>query len=829
MKRSPSALHIAAITFVILFCAATASAATEKLLYSFHMTSHGQAPNGGLISDSAGNLYGVTQLGGAYDNGAVFMLSPNANSGWTETVLYSFKGLIGGGTDGYWPTGSLTFDSAGNLYGATSWGGDSPNKVGTIFKLTKTNGKWKESIVWNFQHVSSTDGFNPQGGLVFDKSGNLYGTTEEGGGYTQNGCSFDGGCGTVFRLSPKPNGKWKESILYVFQGETDGQYPNDALAIDAGGNLYGTTRASASYYGAVFQVSPNASGSWTETTLYTFTDGADGGYPAGGLILDASGNLDGTTEFGGTSTACSGSPCGTVFQLAPGSNNQWTEKVLYSFNGADGEQPQGKLSLDQSGNLYGTAFYGGSSNLGTAFKLSSGSGGWSESVLWSFTGGADGQTPQFGVIAGSEGHVYGVNYPVYSTSGNGVVFELAANSQGVWSETTLDGFADADGGLPQASLISDSAGNLYGVTSQGGSHNFGTVFKLTPAANGWTETILYNFSSAAGYVSSDPSILIFDSAGNLYGEAAYGGSSNEGMVFELSPGSNGKWAEKTLFNFTSPKTGTLPFGGLIFDAAGNLYGATYNGGVVKKGCGLGCGTVFKLSPAQDAWKETILYEFNGGTDGAKPPAGVVFDQVGNLYGVTSSGGITEVGCGRGCGTVFQLTPGSSGAWAENLIHEFTGQKGDGSDPQSGVTFDQAGNLYGTAAAGGNHGHVCGSGGCGTVYELSPHSGSWSETNLYTFDGSDAVFPVGTLIFDRAGNLYGVTEGGAFGLTGNVFELSPASGGSWSYNELWGFALIGTGDGYFPEAGVILGPSGTLYGTTEGGGQENWGAVFQITQ
>jgi uncharacterized repeat protein (TIGR03803 family) len=145
-----------------------------------------------------------------------------------------------------------------------------------------------------------------------------------------------------------------------------------------------------------------------------------------------------------------------------------------------------------------------------------------------------------------------------------------------------------------------------------------------------------------------------------------------------------------------------------------------------------------------------------------------------------------------------------------------------------VIFDQAGNLYGTASSGGNHGEVCGTNGCGTVYELSSHPGSWSETILNAFDGSDATFPAAGLIFDPAGNLYGTTEGGSFGLTGNVFELSPASGGSWSYNYLYGFQNIGTGDGYFPEASVILGPSGTLYGTTAGGGQENWGTVFQIT-
>jgi uncharacterized repeat protein (TIGR03803 family) len=170
MKRSQFTLHIAAVAFAILFAVASAHAGTENILYNFHMTSHGQYPSGGLISDAAGNLYGTTEYGGAYDYGEVFMLSPNAKGAWTQTILCSFKGENGGSKDGWYPTGALTFDSSGNLYGATTWGGDSTDKVGTIFKLTKTNGKWKESVIWSFQQFNSKDGFNPQGGLAFDKA-----------------------------------------------------------------------------------------------------------------------------------------------------------------------------------------------------------------------------------------------------------------------------------------------------------------------------------------------------------------------------------------------------------------------------------------------------------------------------------------------------------------------------------------------------------------------------------------------------------------------------------------------------------------------------------
>src|SRR5205807_2509064 len=210
-------------------------------------------------------------------------------------VLYSFKGYVGGASDGIAPTGALTLDSVGNLYGATTSGGKSSsgtigtvNDAGIVFKLTKTNGTWKESIVWTFDQFSSTDGFNPQGGMVFDKAGNLYGTTFQGGGNTQSSCNTSVGCGTVFRLIPKANGQWTEQILYVFQGQADGAFPNDGLAVDATGSLYGTTLAEPPSNGVVFKLS-NSGGVWTETTIYTFSGGSDGDAPGGSLIVDHAG------------------------------------------------------------------------------------------------------------------------------------------------------------------------------------------------------------------------------------------------------------------------------------------------------------------------------------------------------------------------------------------------------------------------------------------------------------------------------------------------------------------------------------------------------------
>lgn len=824
--------------FALFFAADSAFAGTETILYSFSATVNGQFPAGGLISDSAGNLYGTTLYGGADGNGAVFMLSPSADGGWTETVLYSFKGYVNGATDGMFPIGSLTFDGEGNLYGATTGGGPGSrdgfhNSAGTIFKLTKKNGKWTESILWSFENDSVTDGFSPLGGLVFDKSGNLYGTTYEGGGEgggEGGSCGVIIGCGTVFRLVPTASGPWKEEILYVFLNLSDGAFPDAGLAIDQDGNLYGTNLAIASS-GLVFEVS-NSGGAWKETTLYTFTGGADGGHPGGSLILDQTGNLYGVTLEGGTSAGCSGYPCGTVFELSPGSSG-WTEEVLHSFSGTDGSSPEGGLSFDSSGNLYGTTAYGGSDSYGVVFELSPVSSGWSESTLWNFTGLTDGAGPSFGVTIGAAGQLYGA-VAENTFVGNGVIFELTS-SQGVWSETTLESFPFTDGGAVLSGVIADSSGNLYGTTSEAGSRGFGTAFKLTNSGEGWQEQTLYNFTTGVAdgtYSYSDPSALLFDNAGNLYGETEFGGSAGYGMVFELSPASGGSWTEKTLFNFTGSTTGEYPVGGLIFDSDGNLYGTTSGGGL--NSCYQGCGTVFKLTPsAQGAWDETVVHFFAAGlNDGGTPKGGVIFDKAGNLYGTTDSGGISGFPCpATGCGVVFSLSPSSGSKWTESVLHEFSGAPADGANPVAGLVFDQAGNLYGTTIQGGSQDNGTVPYGYGAVFELSPKSGGWSETMLYGFPGTGGVEPVAPLIVDSLGNLYGTAENGQI-VFGTVFELSP-SAGSWTETLLHGFPIPGSssprsGDGFYPESGLLFGPSGVLYGTTVDGGQANWGTVYKIT-
>jgi uncharacterized repeat protein (TIGR03803 family) len=316
--------------------------------------------------------------------------------------------------------------------------------------------------------------------------------------------------------------------------------------------------------------------------------------------------------------------------------------------------------------------------------------------------------------------------------------------------------------FPIGGLVFDAAGNLYGTTNAGGSGDTefigGAVFELTKMCGRWTEKTLHNFGSGKdGFAPDAGRGLIFDAAGNLYGTDPDGGAGQGlGIVFELSPTAEGDWTEKILLN------GDGPEGGLIFDAAGNLYGTTYSGGSEQSrgNCQFGCGIAFELSPAADGgWTERILHNFGGAGDGGTPKASLIFDAAGNLYGTTYAGGAF------GIGTAFELSPQSGGGWTESILHSF-GNGEDGSALFAGVTFDVSGNLYGTAWTGGAFGG-------GTVYELTPEAGGdWTEKTLHSFgNGKDGSGPHGELILDAEGNLYGTAGGGVYGL-GTVFEITP---------------------------------------------------------
>lgn len=288
-----------------------------------------------------------------------------------------------------------------------------------------------------------------------------------------------------------------------------------------------------------------------------------------------------------------------------------------------------------------------------------------------------------------------------------MVFELTPNNDGTWAESTLHSFGNGnDGSILSCGLIFDASGNLYGTTQRGGAYGNGIVFELTPNGDGtWTENILYAFTG--GDEGSQPfSALVFDSDGNLYGTAMYGGAHGNSVVFELSPQANGTWMEKVLHSFGTD--GNQPQSALVFDSAGRLYGTTYSGGTH------GEGVVFQLTPNSDGtWTRKVLHNFTGGKDGGNTNVGVTLDSAGNVYGVTENGGPNgSVRASHpayyGHGVVFELVPTQTGGWKERLIHAFAGH---GSDPEADVIFDAAGNIYGTTRIGNNNN--------GLVYEITP--------------------------------------------------------------------------------------------------------------
>jgi uncharacterized repeat protein (TIGR03803 family) len=416
---------------------------------------------------------------------------------WKEKVLYSFQN----DPDGKWPAGGVIFGKDGNLYGATQAGG---GDIGTVFQLAKQGNAWNETVLHEFTGKPNNDGDNPASGLIADSQGNLYGVTQAGGMGNCTVLGLDVGCGLVYEMSPP-----------AVRG-----------------------------------------GAWTETIIYNFQGGQDGYAPSGNLIFDGKGNLYGATQFGGGGGGSSCNPyfqyCGTIFELSPPKQKggAWTEKLLYSFkNGKDGGQPNGGLTFDKHGALYGTTYCGG--------------------------------------IAACQNGL----------SGYGVVFRLKLRSQNdsAWTYGVLHSFNGNDGFGPAAGLLLDRGGIFYGTTVAGGSTGAGNVFSLTPPTkkvNNWRIRVLYTFKD--GSDGTEPmAVPLLDKAGNLYG-TALGGEKHGGVVFRLQPAKK-SWSFGVLYSFTGGVDGWGPEAVLVSDALGSLYSTTQGGGTGQS-CQGGCGTVFKVSP-----------------------------------------------------------------------------------------------------------------------------------------------------------------------------------------------------------------------------------------
>jgi len=377
-----------------------------KVLHAFGMGKDGGGLWASLALDAKGNLYGTTSGGGAYGDGTVFQLSPQANETWTETILHSFPSSS---DDGGSPDCTPVLDSAGNLYGSTE-GGGGPYTYGVVFELTPGSDDWKESFVYRFGKGDQANG--PYGGVIMDGPDHLYGVG-----------------GAAFELSRQGN-QWHETILHTFSctnGDGCGTLANPVLAKD--GSLYGPT------------------------------------------------------QHGGTSRNCGGG-CGTVYRLHRTSDGAWKETIIHDFGITDGDGALpgvGALFLDKSGSLYGTTDVGyARGSYGTVYRLTPSSGGkWTETILYSFSGGSDGDEPSAGVVGDGRGNLYGITI-AGGTYSAGVVYKLSPRSKGKWKYTLLHMFGGPDGAAPDANLIFDSKGNLYGTTATGGAGGAGVAFEITP-------------------------------------------------------------------------------------------------------------------------------------------------------------------------------------------------------------------------------------------------------------------------------------------------------------------------------------------------------------
>lgn len=389
----------------------------------------------------------------------------------------------------------------------------------------------------------------------------------------------------------------------------------------------------------------------TYRVIHNFNMAAgDGAGPQAGLTWDAHGNLYGTTFSGGTPGGCQGYTCGTVFELTPAAGGGWNESVIYNFVSPDG-RPDTPLSTDSKGNLYGADL--GSNNGSKVFKLIRGpSGSWSEQVLHDFDGNGDGQFAEAGLTIGSGNVLYGTTLAGGEWN-LGVVFAIPLNT--IPQETVIHSFFPgvAAGANPLSTYLQEIDGSLYGTTEAGGLYNQGTVFRLSPSGSGWTASTIYSFK---GHSHNDGALpiagLLPDGAGNFYGVTESGGngcgSTGCGTVYKLTHNADGSWSDLVLHSFERGLDGNSPWGNLIFDHSGNIYGTTYAGGQQS---GYGYGTVFELTPANGGqWTYSVLARLPGGSGGSIIDGGLVIDSAGNLYGTAQNGGA------YGDGVVFEVTP-----------------------------------------------------------------------------------------------------------------------------------------------------------------------------
>jgi uncharacterized repeat protein (TIGR03803 family) len=667
---------------------------------------------GNLLELPDGSKVGMATSGGVNGAGGIFKIFPDG----TERVIFNFNG-----TNGSNPFGSLIQGSDGALYGMTQGGGSSG--VGTVFKINPDGSA--HTVLHNF---NSTNGAYPLGSLIEGVDGAMYGLTVQGGSSS---------VGTVFKINADGSA---HTVLHNFNN-TNGAYPAGSLTQGTDGALYGLTQSGgSSYYGTIFKI--NSDGS-AHTVLHNFNS-TNGAYPNGSLIQGTDGALYGLTSQGGSSGV------GTVFKInADGS----AYTVLHNFNTTNGAYPFGSLTKGADGALYGMTQSGGSSGVGTVFKIDT--DGSAHAVLHNFNS-TNGSNPYGSLTQCTDGALYGMTYQGGS-SNSGTIFKI--NTDGS-THAVLHYFNNTNGSNPLGSLIQGANGALYGMTNTGGSSSYGTIFRIN--ADGSGHLVLHNFNSTNGAYPNGS--LIQGTDGALYGMTVIGGSSNSGTIFKINADGS---AHSVLHNFNNTNGG-IPYGSLTQSTDGVLYGMTQLGGSSNYG------TIFKINV--DGSAHTVLHNFNN-TNGGYPLGSLIQSTDGSLYGMTLEGGSSNYG------TIFKINVDGS---AHTVLHNFNNT--NGSYPGS-LTQGADGALYGMTQSGGSSNN-------GTIFKIN--ADGTGHTVLHNFNGSNGQYPNGSLTlynnklfgYASSGGLYGGGTVFNFDLTTAMFnkltDLSQATG---QYPNLGGLLLV----------------------------------------
>jgi uncharacterized repeat protein (TIGR03803 family) len=735
---------------IVAFSSTASAQSAFKVLHTF-VAGGPIRPYGSVIQGSDGSFYGATYYGGAYDRGTIYK-----ETAGSITVLHDFSGTSNDGASPY----SAPIQAAdGNFYGTTGGGGALGN--GAAYKITPSG---TFTLLHSF-NGSSGEWYTPYAALVQATDGNFYGTTSFGNGTT----SF----GTVYKMTPAGT----VTVLHVFAGGTaDGAYPYAALIQATDGNFYGTTsQGGTSTYGTVFKITPAG----TVTVLHSFAGGTGDGYsPYAALIQATDGNLYGTTYGGGTGT----SYYGTVYRITL----DGTFTLLRAFNYTSGGYSYAPLVQAADGNLYGTTGYGGASGLGTAFKITLGG---VFSLLHSFSGSADGSHLYYGaLIQATDGNFYGTTYDG-GASNAGEMFQMTP-AGAVTVQYAFSGSADARSAY-YTGLIQASDGNFYGTSSRGGTADYGTAFKMTPAG---VVTVLYSFTygNDGGYPYAP---LIQATDGNFYGTTAFGGTSGYGVVFKMTPAGT----VTSLHSFNYSTDGGYPYGALIQGTDGNFYGTTSQGGASSNG------TVFKMTSAGAV---TVLHSFAGGTsDGTAPRAALLQATDGNLYGTTYQGGASNFG------TVFKIANSLGSPFS--ILHSFTGGTTDGSGPWAALIQATDGNLHGTTISGGSSSN-------GTAFKITP-GGTFTLLHAFVY-ASDGGYPYTPLIQATDGNFYGTASGGGASSGGTLFKMTAA--GTVTVQRAFSSNSYDTNGSYLYNR-IVQAADSKFYGITNQGGSPGRGVVFRF--